>query len=72
MIPSNLKIDGERLWSTIQFTAQWGAIPNSTGVCRLSCSDEDKAVRDWFLDQTGRLGCTHNVPVIMDKLDLTG
>jgi len=61
MVSTELKIDGERLWETIQGTAQWGAIPNSTGMCRLSCSDEDKAVREWFVEQTSQLGCTHKV-----------
>jgi len=61
MVSTELKIDGERLWETIQGTAQWGAIPNSTGMCRLSCSDEDKAVREWFVEQTAQLGCTHKV-----------
>ena len=61
MVSAKLKIDGERLWNTIQDTAIWGAIPNSTGMCRLSCSDEDKAVREWFLEQTALLDCEHKV-----------
>jgi len=61
MVSTELKIDGKRLWETIQDTAQWGAIPESTGMCRLSCSDEDKAVREWFLAQTAELGCVHKV-----------
>jgi hypothetical protein len=61
MVSTELKIDGERLWGTIQDTAKWGAIPDSTGMCRLSCSDEDKAVREWFLEQTKELGCTNKV-----------
>lgn len=61
MVSTELNIDGERLWETIQATARWGAIPDSTGMCRLSCSDEDKAVREWFVEQTAQLGCTHKV-----------
>lgn len=61
MVSTKLKIDGERLWKTIQDTARWGAIPDSTGMCRLSCSDEDKAVREWFVEQTTELGCLHKV-----------
>ena len=61
MSATRLKIDGERLWSTIQDTARWGAIPNSSGMCRLSCSDEDKAVREWFVEQTSQLHCFHKV-----------
>jgi beta-ureidopropionase / N-carbamoyl-L-amino-acid hydrolase len=64
MVSSELKIDGERLWETIQYTARWGAIPNSTGICRLSCSDADKSVREWFIEQTSELGCTHKVSIL--------
>jgi hypothetical protein len=65
MVSQELKIDGERLWETIQSTAKWGAIPDSTGMCRLSCSDEDKAVREWFVQQTAELGCTHKVRLLL-------
>ena len=61
MVSTELTIDGERLWATIQDTAKWGAIPESTGMCRLSCSDEDKAAREWFVAQTTEVGCTHKV-----------
>jgi beta-ureidopropionase / N-carbamoyl-L-amino-acid hydrolase len=73
MVSTELKIDGERLWNTIQDTAKWGAIPDSTGMCRLSCSDEDKAAREWFVQQTAELGCTHKVDlklrVVTDFVD---
>jgi beta-ureidopropionase / N-carbamoyl-L-amino-acid hydrolase len=59
MVLTGLRIDGDRLWDTIQETARWGAIPNSTGMRRLTCSDEDKAVREWFIKQAEELGCTH-------------
>ena len=61
MVSAELKIDGERLWKTIQDTARWGAIADSIGMCRLSCSDEDKAVRDWFVEETAKVGCEHKV-----------
>jgi beta-ureidopropionase / N-carbamoyl-L-amino-acid hydrolase len=61
MVSTKLRIDTERLWGMIQDTARWGAIPDSTGMCRLSCSNEDKAVREWFIDETSRVGCTHKV-----------
>ncbi|MEM8663322.1 MAG: Zn-dependent hydrolase [Pseudomonadota bacterium] len=44
---TNLKIDPQRLWSTITETAAFGATPKG-GIRRLALSDEDKAVRDWF------------------------
>jgi hypothetical protein len=66
MVSQELKIDGERLWETIQSTAKWGAIPDSTGMCRLSCSDEDKAVREWFVHQTAELGCEHKVTMLLN------
>jgi beta-ureidopropionase / N-carbamoyl-L-amino-acid hydrolase len=68
MFSTEIKIDGERLWETIHDTAKWGAIPDSTGMCRLSCSDEDKAVREWFVQQTAELGCTHKAGVACEEV----
>ena len=45
---SNLTINGERLWSTLQETAKFGGTPKG-GIKRLALSDEDRDVRDWFL-----------------------
>lgn len=45
----NLRIDGSRLWATIQETAAFGATPEG-GVGRLTLSAEDGHVRDWFRD----------------------
>jgi N-carbamoyl-L-amino-acid hydrolase len=45
-----LRIAGERLWDTLCETAQFGAIPGTDrGMCRLTLSDEDIAVRRWFV-----------------------
>jgi hypothetical protein len=58
MVYRTLKIDGERLNSTIQSTCTaWGALPDSTGMRRLSLSKEDKDVRDWLVQQCKDLGC---------------
>src|ERR1700754_543109 len=46
-IASNLQIDSARLWDTIHETAKFGATPKG-GVRRLTLSQEDKQVRDWF------------------------
>jgi beta-ureidopropionase / N-carbamoyl-L-amino-acid hydrolase len=44
---SNLQIDSARLWDAIHQTAKFGATPKG-GVRRLTLSEEDKQVRDWF------------------------
>ncbi len=46
-VASNLQIDPVRLWDTIHETAKFGATPKG-GVRRLTLSQEDKQVRDWF------------------------
>src|ERR1700729_4098812 len=52
----NLKIDGQRLWDTLMHTAQIGATPKG-GICRLTLTDLDREVRDWFKAQCEALGC---------------
>src|ERR1700759_2815304 len=46
-IASNLQIDSARLWGDIHETAKFGGTPKG-GVRRLTLSQEDKQVRDWF------------------------
>ncbi|KAI1868612.1 uncharacterized protein JN550_006187 [Neoarthrinium moseri] len=46
-----------RLWDEIHHTAQWGAIPDSTGMARLTLSDEDREVRNYFVHEAEQLGC---------------
>ena len=43
----NLVIDGKRLWDAIMETAAFGATPKG-GIRRLTLSDDDRKVRDWF------------------------
>lgn len=59
-----LVLKKSRLIDTIHETAtkfgakhRWGSAPTETGVCRLALSDEDKQVRDWFVNETKGLGC---------------
>jgi len=52
----NLKIDAERLWAGLMETAAIGATPKG-GICRLTLTDLDQAVRDWFRAQAEALGC---------------
>lgn len=46
-MPSNLTIDGERLWRTIEASSVIGRGPNG-GLRRLTLTDEDKQMRDLF------------------------
>jgi N-carbamoyl-L-amino-acid hydrolase len=57
---NNLQIDPERLWDDIMETAAIGATAKG-GVCRLTLTDLDREVRDWFKAQTQSLGCTVTV-----------
>jgi N-carbamoyl-L-amino-acid hydrolase len=56
----NLLIDGQRLWDSIMETAAFGATPKG-GIKRLTLSDEDKKVRDWFKHACEELGLTVSV-----------
>jgi len=56
----NLKIDSERLWGELMDTAQIGGTPKG-GICRLTLTDLDRQVRDWFKARCEALGCTVTV-----------
>jgi beta-ureidopropionase / N-carbamoyl-L-amino-acid hydrolase len=56
----NLQIDAQRLWDTLMQTAQIGATPKG-GICRLTLTDLDRQVRDWFKAQCEALGCTVSI-----------
>src|SRR5262245_37513671 len=53
----NLAIDGERLWGELMETAVFGATAKG-GICRLTLTDLDRQVRDWFRQRAEALGCT--------------
>lgn len=57
---TNLTINPKRLWDALMETAQFGATPKG-GIKRLTVSDEDKRVRDWFKAECEKLGCTVEV-----------
>jgi beta-ureidopropionase / N-carbamoyl-L-amino-acid hydrolase len=57
---TNLTINPQRLWDTLIATAQFGGTPKG-GIKRLTVSDEDKRVRDWFKAECEKLGCTVEV-----------
>ena len=47
MTRTNLTIDSDRLWGTLMETAEIGGTPKG-GINRLTLTDEDRQVRDWF------------------------
>jgi N-carbamoyl-L-amino-acid hydrolase len=53
----NLQINAQRLWDTLMETAQIGRTPKG-GIKRLTLTDEDKKVRDWFKSAAEAIGCT--------------
>ncbi|MGO9699582.1 MAG: M20/M25/M40 family metallo-hydrolase, partial [Xanthobacteraceae bacterium] len=56
----NLQIDAQRLWDTLMETAKIGATAKG-GICRLTLTDLDRQVRDWFKARCEALGCTVTV-----------
>lgn len=56
----NLKIDARRLWDDIHETGKIGGTAKG-GVRRLTLSDEDRQVRDWFRAKAESLGCTVSI-----------
>jgi beta-ureidopropionase / N-carbamoyl-L-amino-acid hydrolase len=57
---TNLTINPQRLWDSLMETAQMGGTPKG-GIKRLTVSDEDKRVRDWFKAECEKLGCVVEV-----------
>jgi N-carbamoyl-L-amino-acid hydrolase len=57
---TNLTINPQRLWDSLMETAAFGGTPKG-GIKRLTVSDEDKRVRDWFKAECEKLGCTVDV-----------
>jgi beta-ureidopropionase / N-carbamoyl-L-amino-acid hydrolase len=56
----NLRINAQRLWDMVMETARMGATAKG-GICRLTLTDFDREVRDWFTAQCKALGCTVTV-----------
>jgi beta-ureidopropionase / N-carbamoyl-L-amino-acid hydrolase len=56
----NLTIDAERLWSELMESAAFGGTPKG-GICRLTLTDLDRQVRDWFKTRCETLGLTVTV-----------
>ncbi|MFS3134140.1 M20 family metallo-hydrolase [Gluconacetobacter sacchari] len=53
---SNLRVDGEALWTDLMETARFGGTPKG-GIKRLTLTAEDRQVRDWFVKACEDLGC---------------
>ena len=60
MAKTNLTINPQRLWDSLMDTAKFGGTAKG-GIKRLTVSDEDKKVRDWFKAQCEALGCVVKV-----------
>ncbi|OJJ49172.1 hypothetical protein ASPZODRAFT_1412057 [Penicilliopsis zonata CBS 506.65] len=60
---SALRVNKDRLAKDLHYSCQWGAGirwgdgSTDTGMQRLALSDEDKKVRDWFIETTTNLKC---------------
>ena len=57
---TNLAINPQRLWDMLMETAAFGATPKG-GIRRLTLTDLDRQVRDWFKTECEALGCTVTV-----------
>ncbi|WP_336947518.1 M20 family metallo-hydrolase [Asaia sp. HN010] len=60
---SNIRIDGAALWSDLMETARFGGTEKG-GIKRLTLTEEDRQVRDWFAAACTRLGCTITVDAL--------
>jgi N-carbamoyl-L-amino-acid hydrolase len=58
--PTNLSINPQRLWDTLMETAKIGGTEKG-GIRRLTLTDLDRQVRDWFKAACEGLGCTVTV-----------
>src|SRR5262249_13905372 len=55
VMPSNLRIDPERLWASLMETAAIGGTPKG-GINRQALSTEDAQMRGWFKREAEALG----------------
>lgn len=56
----NLQINPQRLWDSLMDTAKFGGTAKG-GIRRLTLSDEDRQVRDWFKAACEAIGCAVTV-----------
>ncbi|GBR26441.1 M20 family metallo-hydrolase [Gluconobacter japonicus] len=60
MIHSNIRVDGDALWADLMETARFGGTPKG-GIRRLTLTQEDRQVREWFAATCEKLGCVITV-----------
>jgi beta-ureidopropionase / N-carbamoyl-L-amino-acid hydrolase len=66
-MPSNLRIDPQRLWSTLMETAAIGGTAKG-GINRQALTEEDGKVRNWFKREAEALGCSVTVDEVGNML----
>jgi beta-ureidopropionase / N-carbamoyl-L-amino-acid hydrolase len=59
----NLRIDADRLWASIMETAAIGATEKG-GIKRLTLTDLDREVRNWFVARCKDAGCTVSIDTL--------
>jgi N-carbamoyl-L-amino-acid hydrolase len=59
-VPANIAVNAARLWDTIMETARIGGTAKG-GVKRLTLTDLDRQVRDWFKAKCEAAGCTVDI-----------
>ena len=59
-VPANIAVNAGRLWDTIMETAKFGGTAKG-GIKRLTLTDLDRQVRDWFKAACEAAGCTVTV-----------
>ncbi|EFX02121.1 metallopeptidase [Grosmannia clavigera kw1407] len=57
---AGLQTSSKRMNETLQTSCQWGNTPDG-GMNRLTGNDDDRKVREWFMAETKRCGCTVQV-----------
>jgi N-carbamoyl-L-amino-acid hydrolase len=62
-VPSNLTINGDRLWASLMEMAEIGATAKG-GVCRLALTDLDRQARDLFVRWCKEAGCRVTVDAV--------
>ncbi|PVH97709.1 putative N-carbamoyl-L-amino acid hydrolase [Periconia macrospinosa] len=57
---STLHTDATSTNAILRAACTWGNTPDG-GMNRLTCNDDDKSVRDWFISETKKYGCFHKI-----------
>ncbi|EKM51079.1 uncharacterized protein PHACADRAFT_151612 [Phanerochaete carnosa HHB-10118-sp] len=60
---STLNINTSRINADLMESCQWGSTPDG-GMNRLTLNDDDRRVREWFISQVKKYGCTVRVDAV--------